>query len=234
MPVPSSPRLLTWGPNALPVPYVAPWSGERPTTASLTVRADGKGLAYADQRRGDRDRHGVLWARLGEAPGGGRPNYRAQHGRRQRLAMLHRLCQVCGGPADRNGKGWLFLLERPTAEDPTALDPAAGSPAAGGPAGWPEGGLSTKPPVCLPCAGLALRHCPHLTDPLLVRCRKPRPWGVFGGFFLPAPGGGGLTASGDAHLPYGHPGTPWFLASQAVTELIRCIVTSRDAERIPG
>jgi len=218
MPVEPSPALLTWGPNALPVPYVAPWSGERPAVRTLTVRADGMGLAYTDQRRDDRDGYGVLWARSGEAPGQGRPNYRAQHGRRQRVAMLHRLCQVCGGPADRNGKGWLFLLERPGEV---------------GTAGWPEGGLSTKPPVCLPCAGLALRHCPHLTDPLLVRCRRPRPWGVFGGFFRPAPGGG-LVGSDDAHLPYGHPAAPWFLASQAVTELTRCTVTSRDAERIPG
>jgi hypothetical protein len=132
--------------------------------------------------------------------------------------MLRRLCQVCGGRADRNGEGWLFLLERP---------------GEGGAGDWPEGGLSTKPPVCLPCAGLALRHCPHLTEPLLVRCRKPRPWGVYGGFFVPA-ADGGLAASDDAHLPYGDPRTAWFLASQAIVELTRCTVTGPDAERIPG
>ena len=31
---------------------------------------------------------------------------------------------------------------------------------------WPEGGLCTKPPVCEPCARLAVRWCPHLTDPV--------------------------------------------------------------------
>lgn len=50
-----------------------------------------------------------------------------------------------------------------------------------------------------------------------MRCRKPRLWSVFGGFFTP--GGAG---SGDEYLPYGHWAAPWFLASQLVVELNRC------------
>ncbi|ONK14863.1 hypothetical protein [Streptomyces sp. MP131-18] len=83
--------------------------------------------------------------------------------------------------------------------------------------------LCTKPPVCRPCAALATRYCPHLTDPVTVRVRKPRTWGVFGGFFTPTPNGG-LAPRPDDCLPYGDPRAPWFPASQLVVELIRCTV----------
>ncbi|MDT0305806.1 hypothetical protein RM780_02355 [Streptomyces sp. DSM 44917] len=195
---------LAWGPGGLPVPYAAAWSAEKralPVARALTVRPGGAGLAYRDERPGDRDRHGVLWARMAEAPGEGRPDFRALHSVRQREAMLRRLCQVCGGPAERTSRGWLFLMQRPEGE--------------------PEGMLTTKPPVCRPCAGLAARHCPRLTDPVAVHCRKPRVWGVFGGFLAPAPGGR-FASSEDGHIPYGDPAAPWFLASQLVIELTRC------------
>ena len=187
----------------------------------MTVRPDGSGLAYRDETPQDRDRNGVLWARIEHAPGTGRPDYRAMHSYRQRHAMRHLLCQVCGGPADRTSQGWLFLLRRqrprPRQHHARAAD-------------WPEGSVTTKPPVCLPCADLALRHCPHLTAPVFVRSRKPRPWGVFGGFFLPT-ATGTLTASDDAYLPYGAPPARWFLASQAAVELTRC--TRATPNRLP-
>jgi hypothetical protein len=203
------PQPLSWGPNDLPVPYAVAWSGEVSTVGgALTVRPDGSGLAYRDETPQDRDRNGMLWARIVHAPGTGRPDYRAMHIHRQRQAMLHKLCQVCGGPADRTSRGWLFLL-------------ADTNPAPARRADWLEGSVTTKPPICLPCAELAIRHCPHLTAPVFVRSRKPRAWGVFGGFFLPT-ATGTLTASDDTYLPYGAPPAPWFLASQAATELTRC------------
>ncbi|HEX5568367.1 MAG TPA: hypothetical protein VFY14_15830 [Streptomyces sp.] len=199
---------LPWGAAGLPVPYVAAWSTETSaTTSALTVRPDGAGLAYRDETPADRDRHGVLWARLCQAPGEGRPNFRALHSRRQRRAMLGLLCQVCGGPADRTARGWLFLLSRP--------EPAERAPH------WPEGALCTKPPVCRPCAVLAVRHCPQLTEPVTVRCRKPRVWGVFGGFFTLGADGRLAASPTDDCLPYGHRAAPWFLASQLVAELTR-------------
>ncbi|RKN45988.1 hypothetical protein D7294_05105 [Streptomyces hoynatensis] len=178
----------------------------------MTVRRDGRGLAYRGEAAGDRDRQGVLWARVLDGPGSGRPDFRAMHPARQRRAMLERLCQVCGHPADRNGKGWLFALRRPGPDEE-------------GP-GWPEGLLCTKPPVCEPCAHLAARLCPHLGEPAFVRVRKPRVWGVFGGFLTPGPGGR-LVAGEDGDLPYGHPQAGWFLANQLVVELTRC-------SRLPG
>ncbi len=80
-----------------------------------------------------------------------------------------------------------------------------------------------KPPVCLPCAAAALRHCPHLAHPLAVRARKPRPRGVFGDFYVPGPTGA-LTQAGGGLLRYGHRDSSWFLASQLVTELRRCTI----------
>ncbi|PJE95637.1 hypothetical protein CUT44_21960 [Streptomyces carminius] len=204
-----SARPLLWGPKKVPVPYVAAWSAETVSVAgALTVRPGGAGLAYRDEVPGDRDRHGVLWARMSRSPGQGRPDFRKLHSHRQRRAMLGLLCQVCGGTADRTARGWLFALPRP--------DPERRSP------GWPEGALSTKPPLCRPCAALAVRHCPHLADPVAIRVRKPRVWGVFGGLVTPAPDGRLTSASGDGHLPYGHRAAPWFLASQLVLELTRC------------
>jgi hypothetical protein len=204
---------LTWGPKGLPVPFAVAWSGEATSVAGLCVRR-GR-LAYEDEVAQDRDRHGILWARVPDRPGAGRPDYRAMHTVRQRAAVLGLRCQVCGGPADRTSRGWLFLL--PAHEQ----DAPASEPNSRTPHGDSEGLLTTKPPICLPCADLAVRHCPHLRRPALVRSRKPRVWGVFGGFCTPG-ADGSLIASEDAYLPYGSPGAPWFLASQAVLELTRC------------
>ncbi|MEU3713344.1 hypothetical protein [Streptomyces catenulae] len=198
----------------VPVPYITAWSEERVAVRSLAVRADGTGLAYRDEVAGDRDAHGVLWSRVGEAPGEGRPRFRVVHPVRQRRALQKALCQVCGGPAGRTGRGVLFLLPRPE---------GARAP------GWPEGAYGMKPPVCVGCAAVAVRHCPRLGDPVAVRVRKARVRGVYGGFH--APGGGRLVAaSEDGFLPYGHPHAAWFLASQLVVELRRCTVVDLAAE----
>ncbi|MGK5533712.1 hypothetical protein [Streptomyces sp. URMC 129] len=211
-------RPLSWGPNKLPVPFAAAWSEEKPTVRrSLTVRPDGTGLAYVDETPADRDAHGVLWARLRNAPGEGRPDFRKLHSQRQRHAMLRKLCQVCGGPASRTGQGWLFLLQRHGSADEQSAD-------------WPEGALSAKPPICRSCAALAVRHCPHLTEPLVIRSRKPRVWGVFGGFIGPSPDGRLISSPTDDCLPYGDPASPWFLASQLLIELTRCTETDLDTE----
>jgi hypothetical protein len=209
MPVqPAAPsEMLTWGPRNLPVPYAVTWSAETPDVGSgLIIRPDGSGLAYRDETPADRDRNGVLWSRVPQLPGAGRPDHRSMHPQRQRWAILHKLCQVCAGPADRTSQGWLFLV--PSPEDADL------------PADWSEGLRTTKPPVCLPCAALALRHCPHLTKPLFIRSRKPRAWGVYGDLFTPT--GGFAPPDAGNYLPYGHPAAPWFLASQSVVELTRC------------
>jgi hypothetical protein len=73
-------------------------------------------------------------------------------------------------------------------------------------------------------AHLALRHCPELTDPVAVRVRKPRIWGVLGDQYAPTGPSGGIThLPTDGYLPYGHAtAARWFVASQLVLELTRC------------
>jgi hypothetical protein len=209
------------GPKDLPVPYAVAWSDELSAIGSaLTVRSDGSGLAYRDETPQDRDRHGMLWDRMTRSPGTGQPRHGLIHTHRQRHVMEHLLCQVCGGPADRTSQGWLFLI----ADTDTDTDSGSGERAARRP-DWPEGAVSTKPPICLPCADLALRHCPHLTDPAFFRCRTPRPWGVRGGFHFPT-AVGTFTTSDTTYLPYTAPQAAWFLASHAAIQFTHCTRTA--------
>ena len=195
-------RPLTWGPHEVPVPYVVRWSSERVSARGVTVRADGSGLSYEDERPADRDAHGVLWAREPHTPGEGRPNYRSMHSSRQRSVVRTLSCQVCGGRADRNGQGWLFILPRTDAD--------------------PEGSLCTKPPMCTPCSKLALRHCPHLADAIALRVRKPRVWGALGDVYVPTgPDRRVRCIPSHGYLAYGDAAAPWFLAAQLVLELRR-------------
>jgi hypothetical protein len=195
----------TWGPGHLPVPYVASWSAETVTVGQiLTVRPDGSGLCYQSEEAGDRDRQGVLWTRMTYAPGAGKPDFSSMHPARQREAMQSLLCQVCGGPASRTACGYLFLV-----------------PGGAGQIG-DDGVLCTKPPLCEPCAGLAVRHCPHLKNPVALRVRKPRVWGVIGDQYAPGPRGGLIALPTDGYMPYGHRAGHWFLAAQLVLELERC------------
>ncbi|RMI40859.1 hypothetical protein [Streptomyces triticirhizae] len=203
--------LTTWGPRQLPVPYAAHWSGEGGYGRRVSMRWDGAGVWYLDETPADRDGFGVLWARIQDRPGQGRPDFPSMHPARQRHAQAERLCQVCGASASHNRDGWLFLMNR----DGTDRY---------------EGTKTTKPPVCLRCAALAVEYCPHLTHPVGVRSRRPKVWGVFGTLFTPTPGTARLTAHVDHYLPYGHRATDWFLASQLVVELKRCTVVDLEAE----
>lgn len=195
------------------VPHVARWSDEETPLWSALAAAGGR-LVYRDEAPGDRDARGVLWGRVGHAPGQGRPHYSEMHPARQRAAMLGRLCQVCAGPASRTRAGWLFLAHQ---EDDT-------------PPGWPDGFLSVQPPLCLPCAGQAVRECPSLAGrALALRVRKPVPFGVYGNVYLPGPAE--LEEVGAGHtLRYGDPATRWMVASQLVMELRRCTVVDLTAE----
>ncbi|MFF9158277.1 hypothetical protein ACF1AB_39320 [Streptomyces sp. NPDC014846] len=121
------------------------------------VIAVGDGIAY-EGPAGGRGSDGVLWKPWGLKPHQGEPLWAKVHGPRQRRAMRKHLCQVCGGPADRDEHGWLWLLEDQREE--------------AGPK-WPDGWLTAHPPVCQPCAPIAARHCPHLrrTGAVPVRVR---------------------------------------------------------------
>lgn len=130
---------------------------------------------------------------------------------RQRRAQAERLCQVCGRTASHTRDGWLFLMNHDGSNDY-------------------EGAKSTKPPVCLRCAALATRHCPHLSRPVAVRSRRPKLWGAFGTLYTPTPGTSRLTPRVDEYLPYGHRASNSFLVSRLVVPLKRRTLVDLDTE----
>lgn len=182
------------------VPYIARWSEERGERTQVVGRVGG--IAYADEVLQDRDDNGVLWTRIASRPGRGRPEFGQVHGLRQRRAMRRLLCQVCGGAADENADGVLWLL----GEDPDRPDD------------WSENLETTHPPLCLPCALSAVRHCPHLgRGYVALRVRNFRPAGVWGALYragFPPP-----VASEAVGVPFGDPRLRWVRAHQLVMRL---------------
>lgn len=207
------PNNTTTNTNALTragmVPYISAWSGERPTQASLIVKGR-IGIAYKRERPGDRDAHGTLWARYIDAPGVGAPQYSKVHPRRQRRAMRHLLCQVCGGPADQDERGTLWLVGEAEKQ-------------------WPGAETTGQPPVCLRCAGPASHACPHLRGrTLALRVRHAPIVGARGIFYHHWHGH--LLNAGPATLPYSDPQIHWLHAYQLMRELHDCTVVDLNRE----
>ena len=143
--------------------------------------------------------------------GHGRPEFGRVHPGRQRRAMLRLLCQVCGGPADRTERGVLWLLKDDRGDWP----------------GRPEGLAATHPPVCLPCARVSARLCPHLRGgPVAVRVRDLRVRGVYGALYQGT--GSRLWTTGSA-IAASHDGRArWILAAQMVRVLADCSFVALD------
>lgn len=191
------------------VPYITAWSGEH--TALPEVVATSSGIAYADETLIDRDGEGVLWRRQPSRPRQGHPEFRKVHPVRQRRAMRRLLCQVCGGPADRNEHGVLWLLRDHHDNWPN----------------WPEGMANTYPPVCLPCARASIRECPALRQGYVaVRARHCPIVGVYGVRYALA--GSLATPSGGTIATYEEPAIDWTLATQLVRSLHDCTPTGRE------
>ncbi|MFE4059970.1 hypothetical protein ACFXP3_27375 [Streptomyces sp. NPDC059096] len=196
-------RLRLSGPGA--APFVVAWSGEK--AAAPSVIATRRGIAYADEALHDRDTAGVLWTRYGVAQGLGEPLYGTVHPLRQRRAMRRGLCQMCAGPPDLDEAGVLWLLDDGRGSRPD----------------WPEGEVTTHPPVCLPCARRAVRACPHPRAGYAAVCvRHFIPDGVYGTLFRLR--GGRLEAGKDAVTLYGDPANAWMLAGQQTATLTGCTV----------
>lgn len=186
------------------VPFIAAWSGERTVRRRITWRSDG--IAYADEEPADRDQHGVLWRGRARARGVGRPRYGEVHPARQRDAMEHLLCQVCGAPADRDERGTLWLLQDTRSDW----------------RGWPEDALTTHPPVCMPCARQAVDLCPHLRGRYaVVRVRESDPCAVAGTLWQPT-ALGAPQRLGNHVVSYQDPAARWVTAGQLVRSLHGC------------
>jgi hypothetical protein len=186
-------------------PYVTAKDAEQDLRCSLVVRPDGRGIGYTNELPGDRDDQGVLWRKVVERPGKGKPEFGRVHPARQRRAMSELLCQVCAGPADRTPNGVLWLMRDHRDDWPR----------------WPEGMASVEPPVCAPCVEISLRRCPALQrGAVAIRVRKFAIAGVWGtlyrpGTFTPVPVAG-------VHRAYGDPETHWMVAVALIRELGDC------------
>ncbi|MFI9630037.1 hypothetical protein [Streptomyces sp. NPDC052042] len=163
------PRQFQW--HGLRVPYVALWSGEREQMAPMARMVGGEWgnerIGYTDELPADR-RQETLWVRYSASPGSGTPNLALMHPLRQRRAMEHMLCQVCGRSTYDDGfRRWgdrhLFIRR-----DPENLPIS-------------DGELTTTPPVCEPCAIESARSCPHLRRGYTAALVEyAQPWGVSG------------------------------------------------------
>jgi ferredoxin len=191
------------------VPYITWWSAEHAPSEPLTIR-DGR-LAYPQERLGDRDQHGVLWIRVPLRRGQGRPEFGRLHPRRQRAAMTHLRCQVCGKPADRTSAGLLWL----TSEDPADRG------------NWPDPLETADPPLCAPCAVKAVQMCPRLRRcHTALRVRKPTPVAVRGSLHRPGtPRPIPLCVAG---IYLDDPRVRWILAGQLIVALEQFTVTTLD------
>lgn len=191
------------------VPFITGWSREamvNPAPVCITG-AGGSGLGYPgeDDTAYGRDGRGVLWARQALARGRGVPELHTVHVQRQRRAMNDLLCQVCGETTvtGRPGERYLFLVK----DTGCSIG---------------EGERTTSPPVCVPCAHIAVRQCPHLVrGHVAAWVRDVVPWGVAGIVYhprtvQPIPGSGLVPAA------YDDPYLRWTLAYRAVVALYGC------------
>ncbi|GHA05701.1 hypothetical protein GCM10010389_51470 [Streptomyces echinoruber] len=211
------------------VPYIATWSGEKAAPDPVVVYRmpagdtfrRGKpgitcmpvGIRYSGEALSDRDEHGVLWLPDVDNPGTGRLLYGNVHPGRQRRAMTELLCQVCGGPADRDSRGVLWLVED----------------GRGDWSGWPKDLMTTHPPICLKCVRAAREQCPHLwKGSALVRVGRSVVCGVWGRRYTAGRLGPLVVES--TVVPFESPLIHWTVASQLVRALYACTVVSVDEE----
>lgn len=200
------------------VPFVAPWSGERhlPGRIIRHIGRGGVGIAYADECSQADRRRDVLWQRHSVSRGAGTPFLAGIHPLRQRQAMSHLLCQVCGKSTfddDYARWGERHLVVARAVE--------------GHPLG--EGERTTTPPVCLPCALESVEACPHLRGGKATAAlvREMRPWGAAGIVYHPEtiePIRDGMDATEDGLTLVGveDPWIRWTLAEREVVTLHGC------------
>ncbi|MFE1190009.1 hypothetical protein [[Kitasatospora] papulosa] len=154
--------------DGMRVPYIAPWTPEVNDFRGLAFY--GGAMRYLDETHIDRY-HGVTWVRTGLARGRGRANLAGVHPLRQRRAMNHLACQVCGESTfDQQFRAWgerhLFIVAQ---EKPIA-----------------EGEQCPSPPVHVRCAIEAQQDCPHLRRGHAMSLVQHAPvWGIAGVLYDP-------------------------------------------------
>ncbi|GAA1009794.1 hypothetical protein STXM2123_1809 [Streptomyces sp. F-3] len=130
----------------------------------------------------------------------GDPRWRLVHPLRRRVTMAFLRCQVCTAPV-KHRDGVLFLK---TADRLDCTAPLR----------------TAQPPVCREHARMAAQRCPHLRRKghiALLAARFPL-YGVIGTAYQYGENSVQALTSTEAPLPYSHPQTGWFLASQLIRE----------------
>jgi len=172
----------------LRIPYITAWSDEA-VPADLVFEghpeAAGMRLAYRDSTPQDQDHvFGVLWARQGLCRTG-QPEWRLVNTLRQRRAMLHNLCQVCGRPATdpATGRVWWVLADNPS-------DTSSGD------------GYTNAPPTCQACIPEAIATCPRLRRGAAVyTVAGSEPYGVLADVYRLQSGGVCVRQTHGAEIP---------------------------------
>ncbi|MGI5353553.1 hypothetical protein ACQEU8_36075 [Streptomyces sp. CA-250714] len=201
--------------KGLHVPFIAPWSEEKPLPYKVIKRVgpDGvEGIGYADEVSSADRRDGNLWVRWPALRGRGKPRLADIHPLRQRQAMSHMLCMVCAASTFNDefrqwGGKHLFIGR--------AVD---GRPIR-------DGERTDTPPVCLPCAVEAAEACPHLVKGhTAALVERAEPWGVAGIVYdprtlrpIPTRNKNGLT-----DVAFEDPTLRWTLAARDVVTLHGC------------
>jgi len=166
-----TPTQLFW--RGVPVPWVTPWSYEKTLPGRFVrhVNEDAEErVGYADEHPSDR-RDGVLWVRMSVARGRGKPDFAGLHPLRQRQAMTHMLCQVCGTTTvgTRADERHLFVFVDRGTRPPVQ-----------------EGETVLVPPVHESCALQSIERCPHLRRGWTAALVGWAPsWGVAGAVVHP-------------------------------------------------
>lgn len=191
--------------GGLPVPWVARWSDEEPSGSvrvTWTRKLNDAGqldvlLRYADERSGDRDTFGWLWARA-DGPATGTPQFGQLHPRRQRQCMDELRCQVCGRRQPTSRSTWLL----PSSDMQTSPP------------------RTTHAPVCPSCMRQALALCPHLSRGgwQAFSAQSVEPVGVYADVYDPDTGRVQMKGT----LPLTHPWAGRALAKQRVVALHGC------------
>jgi hypothetical protein len=203
-------------PKHLVVPFVTRWDTEEDLPCEVVLNR-GSGIAYADEIASDRDEHGVLWHRTCSRPHRGRPQFGEVHSLRQRRAMRRLLCQVCGGPADQDSDGVLWLL--PDHRDDWK--------------NWPNAMGNVEPPICRPCVTVSLRLCPKLRRDggAAIRVREYPLVGVRGALY--ASRGTTPAMIDDTVVAFDDPAIRWIRAVGLIRQLRECRIIPVD-ELISG
>jgi hypothetical protein len=125
--------------------------------------------------------------------------------------MRRLLCQVCGGAADQNDDGVLWLLKDHRDDWP----------------GWPYRMAADEPPVCVECVRLSVRVCPALRrGAAAIRVREYPVVGVRARFYR----SGGLRPVfvQETITRFDDPAVRWVLAGSLLRELHGCEIVPFD------